>query len=47
MTIHFGDSTSIASGSGLGGLTKLYEASTTGGTAVSSFSIDGYFDNSK
>jgi len=29
------------------GFVKLYEASTTGGTAVSSFSIDGYFDDSK
>ena len=29
------------------GFVKLYEASTTGGTAVSSFSVDGYFDDSK
>tara|TARA_B100000530_G_scaffold101699_1_gene62902 strand:- start:621 stop:2318 length:1698 start_codon:yes stop_codon:yes gene_type:complete len=32
---------------GVGVITKLYEVSTTGGTAVSSFAIDGYFDNSK
>ena len=31
----------------VGGFKKLYEASTTGGTAVSSFSVDGYFDDSK
>ena len=33
--------------SGVGAMTKLYEVSTTGGTAVSSFSVDGYFDDSK
>ena len=30
-----------------GGLKKLYEVNTTGGTAVNSFSVDGYFDDSK
>ena len=47
MTIHFGDSTSIESGSGLGGIQRIYQHSTTGGTAVTSFSVDGYFDDSK
>ena len=29
------------------GMTKLYEYSNTGGTAVNSFTVDGYFDDSK
>ena len=29
-----------------GGLKKLYEVNTTGGTAVNSFSVDGYFNDS-
>ena len=29
------------------GMTLLYQHSTTGGTAVNSFSVDGYFDDSK
>mgnify|MGYP001172247392 FL=1 len=29
-----------------GGFKKIYEASTTGGTAVNSFSVDGYFNDS-
>ena len=41
-----------ASGNGLeygtaGGMVKLYEYSNTGGTAVNSFTVDGYFDDSK
>ncbi len=41
-----------SSGNGLeygaaGGMVKLYEYSSTGGSAVNSFTVNGYFDNSK
>ena len=43
---NFYGSGSSLTGIDAGGLKKLYEVNTTGGTAVNSFSVDGYFNDS-